>query len=190
MQQEQPSGEPWAKLTVTLGRADFTRFGRACALRRSWFIVLLLALVIPASATFTTLIDGRVHDKGALIAEIATDPTLWAYVAAMAGVLLLYFALVVPWLQWRRARDDKTLAGQIDFAFYENGIASHNRIGDAFYPWAIFSRADRTGPLVHLWLGKAKAILIPRGSGTDAKNLQAQCAARIAAAKLSAIAKN
>lgn len=183
MQQEQPAGESWAKLSVTLVRADFTRFGRACALRRSWFLVLLLALIIPASATFTTLIDGRVRDKGAMIAEIATDPTLWAYVAAMAGILLLYFVLVVPWLQWRRAREDKTLAGQIDFTFHENGVASRNRIGDAFYPWAIFSRADRSGPLVHLWLGKAKAVLIPLATADDAKNLQAQCVARIAAAR-------
>jgi len=190
VQQEQPSGEPWTKRTVTLGRADFIRFGRACALRRSWVVLLLLALIIPASAAFATLIDGRVRDKGALIAEIMTDPTLWTYVAAMAGVLLTYFALVVPWLQWRRGREDKTLAGQIDLAFYENGVASHNRIGDAFYPWTIFSRADRTGPLVHMWLGKAKAILIPLGAVGDAKNLQAQCAARIAAAKNSVTTKS
>jgi hypothetical protein len=186
VEQVKPIGEPWAKLNVTLGKADFIRFGRACALRRAWVPVLIILIVIPGASCLTAVLDGNLRRIGPLVIGTVLDRGLWIYVAVVLVVLMAYLALIVPWMSWRRARKDRTLGGPIEIALYDNGVSTLSRIGSAFYPWAVFSDVRRSGPLVHLWLSGAKAVLVPF-TGPDAPRqadqLFARCRAAFAAAR-------
>lgn len=189
MEQAQPAGEPFERLTVTLGKPEFARLGRSLALRRMFFFVPLVAAMLPAVSLVTSLLDGRIRDALPLMIETLSEPRLWLSMGAFTLFLMAYLYFVLPVTTWRRARADKSIAGPIDLAFHENGVATLNHIGRAFYPWTIFSRVRRSGPLVQLWLGEVKAILVPLPGGDGvarAKALEAQCRARIAAAKAGA----
>lgn len=187
MQQAQPIGEPFETLTVTLGRPEFMRLGRSIAVRRMVFFVPLVAAMLPAVSLVTSLIDGRIRDAVPLMFETLSDPRLWLSMGAFTLFLMAYLYFVLPIATWRQARADRSIAGPIALAFHDNGVATQNQIGHAFYPWSIFTRVRRSGPLVQLWLGQVKAILVPlTGEGAEgrARALEARFAGLIAAAKV------